>query len=90
MGQRHCVRHVDSTLVFLLERDIWGFFVEPDSEALQLGLYYSFVGEWFVDVQDNEYEITRSSNCNYLTTSTLTMSSGTQNSKAPSRPWHLR
>ena len=74
MCQWYGIRHVDSALIFLLERYVWGFFVEPDSEALQFGLYYSFMSERLVDVQDNEYEIASSSNCNYLTTSTLIMS----------------
>jgi len=71
MCERYCVCHVDSSLVFLLERDVWWFFVEPDSESLQFGLYYSFVCEGLVDVQDDEYEIASSSDGNDLTTSTL-------------------
>jgi hypothetical protein len=74
MRQGHRIRHVYSALIFLLESNIWRLFVESDSEALQFGLYYSFMSQWLIDVEDNEYEIASSSNCDYLTTSTLAMS----------------
>ena len=74
MCQRYCVCHVDSSLIFLLERNVWWLFVESDSEALQFGLYYSFVSERLVDIQDDEYEIASSCNGNDLTTSTLAIS----------------
>jgi hypothetical protein len=71
MGQGHSIGHIDSALVLLLERDVWGFLVESDAETFQFGFYYSLVGEWFVDVEDNENEITRPCDSYDLTTSTL-------------------
>jgi hypothetical protein len=81
MGERYGVCHVDPTLVLLLESDVGRFLVESDSEALQFRLYYSFMSEGFVDVQNNENEITSSSHGNYLTTSTLSMRFGPKNGK---------
>ena len=55
MCQRHCVSHIDSTLVLLLECDIGRFFIKSDAEPFQFRFDNSFVSQGFIDIEDNEY-----------------------------------
>lgn len=55
MCQRNGVGDTDATLVLLFEGNVRGRFVNADTEALKFGLDDSFVGERFVDIQNNEY-----------------------------------
>lgn len=48
--QRHCARHVETTLVLLLESDIWRRLVDSNTETFQFGLNDTFVRERLVDV----------------------------------------
>jgi hypothetical protein len=50
MRQRHCVSHIDSTLVFLFESDIGRFLIESDAEPFQFGFNDSLVSEGFINV----------------------------------------
>jgi hypothetical protein len=79
MCQGHSICHIDSAFVLLLERDVWWFLVESNAETFQFGFYYSLVGEWFVDVEDNENQIARPCNSYDLTTSTLKVRNDAQN-----------
>lgn len=54
---------VDPTLVFLLEANIWWFFVETDAKTFQLMLDEFLVPERLQNIQDNEDEIASASNC---------------------------
>lgn len=55
MCQRNGVGNTDATLVLLFEGNVRGRFVNADTETLKFGLDDSFVGERFVDIQNNEY-----------------------------------
>jgi hypothetical protein len=79
MCQGHSIGHIDSAFVLLLERDVWWFLVESDAETFQFGFYYSLVGEWFVDVEDNENQITRPCDSYDLATSALKVRNDAQN-----------
>ena len=71
MRQWYGIRHVNSAFVLLLESDVRRFFIEPDAEAFQFGLYYSLVGEGLIDIENNENQITCTGDSYDLTTSSL-------------------
>ena len=71
MGQRDGIRDADATFVFLLEDNVWRILIDSDTEALELVLDDSFVGEGFIDVEDNEDKMACLSHGNDLTTSTF-------------------
>lgn len=71
VGQRNGVRDANTTLIFLLEDNVWRIFVDSDTEAFKLILDDSFVSEGFVDVEDNEDKMAGLGNGNNLTTSTF-------------------
>ena len=71
MCQWYGIGHVDSAFVFLLEGDVRRFFIEPDAETFQFRLYYSLVGEGFIDIENNENQIARPRDGYDLTTSSL-------------------
>ncbi len=71
MGQRDGICDADATFVFLLEDNVWRILIDSDTEALELVLDDSFVGEGFIDVEDDEDKMARLGNGNDLTTSTF-------------------
>ena len=73
VGKRHGVRNADSTLVLLLEDNIWGLFVDPNAKAFELRLDDSLVCERFVDIQDDEDQIAGLGHSNDLSTTTFSV-----------------
>ena len=71
MSQWNSVGHINSSLIFFLERDVRGFLVESDAEPFQFSFDYPFVREWFIDIEHNKYQIASPGHGNDLTTSTL-------------------
>lgn len=55
------VRDCNSTLVFLANIDGWRLLVEPYTKSFELSFDDLLVTKGFENVEDNEYQITRSS-----------------------------
>ena len=73
MRQRDGVRDTHASLVFLLEDDVRGLFVDPNAETFELSLDDPLVGKGLVDIQNDEDEMTCFSNGNDLTTATFSI-----------------
>ncbi len=71
MRQWNRISYANAAFVFLFEYDIWGVFVDPDSETLKFILNNPFLRERFIDIEDDEYEMTGFCNGYDLTTSTF-------------------
>lgn len=71
VGQGNGGRDGDTTLVLLLENDIWWLLVYPNSKTLQLILDNLLVRQRLVHVEYDEDEMTSLCNCNNLPTTTL-------------------
>lgn len=71
--QRHCARNVETTLVLLLEGNVWRRLVDADAETFQFGLDNTFVSQRLVDVQNDEDQMAGLGDGNDLTTSTTTV-----------------
>lgn len=74
-------RDVQATLVLLPEGDIRRRLVDTDTEALQFSFNDSFVGQGFIDVQHNEYQMARLGNGDDLATSSSTILGSFDNSR---------
>lgn len=59
VSQRYGVGNVDAAFVFLLEDDVWRFFVDSDAKTFQLILDDPLVRQGLVDVKYDEYQMTR-------------------------------
>ena len=71
VGQWHGVGNGNASFIFLLEHYIGWPFVDPNTEALKLGLDDPLFCEGFVHVQNNEDEMASLSNRDNLTTTTF-------------------
>ncbi len=71
LGHRNSVRYTDPSFVLLLEDNVGRLLVDSDTEAFELGLDDSFVGQGLVDIKNNKNEMACLRNSYDLTTSTF-------------------
>ena len=66
--QRNSVGHADTTLLLLLEVDVWWLLVKTDTESLQFLLDNALVSEGLQDIQNQEDQRTGTGDGDNLTT----------------------
>jgi hypothetical protein len=71
MRERYSICHINATLFFLFESDVGRVLIETYAKSFQFSLDDSLVRERFVDVEDDEYQVTGACYCDYLTTASL-------------------
>jgi len=81
VGTRLHARDDDPALLFDLEDDVWGGFVQANPEALELVFDYPLVLNGPSRVEDDADEIARSSDCNYLLAAPLSILSSLNDSR---------
>jgi hypothetical protein len=54
MCQGNGIRHINTTFILAFEGDVGRFLVQSNPEPFKFSFDYSFVGERFVDVEDDE------------------------------------
>jgi hypothetical protein len=90
MGERHSICHINSTLLFLFESYVRWVLIETYAKSFQFSFDDSLVRERFVDVEDDEYQVTSARNCNYLATTSLKVRIYMEICVIPCRPLLLR
>lgn len=73
MCQGHSTCYVQAAFVLLLDSDVGWSLVDSDAESFQFVFDHSLVSQWFVDIKDDENQMTRLCNRNDLATSTATV-----------------
>ena len=73
MGQRLSTGDGNTTLVLLLEQNVGGRLVAPNTKSFQFVLDDTLVNQWLVHVKDNEDKVASLSHCNNLSTTTLSV-----------------
>src|SRR6266536_280276 len=79
--ERDRIRDADSSLILLLEHNIWWLLIDSNSEPFQFRLNDLLVSKGLIDIKNNKNQMTSLRNSNHLSTSTLSVLSTLNNTR---------